>query len=63
MKRAEKFDVLVSPGILYIKKCYLISRVVIYFSKHNILLFFFFLIPALGIELKALLVLVKQSIN
>lgn len=62
MKRAEKFDVLVSPGILYIKKCYLISRVVIYFSKHNILLFFF-LIPALGIELKALLVLVKQSTN
>lgn len=61
MKRAEKFDVLVSPGILYIKKCYLISRVVIYFSKHNILVFFF--IPALGIELKALLVLVKRSTN
>lgn len=62
MKRAEKFDVLFSPGILYIKKCYLISRAILSFSKHNILIFFFF-IPALGIELKALLALVKQSTN
>lgn len=61
MKRAEKFDVLVSPGILYIKKCYLISRAFLSFSEHNILVFFF--IPALGIELKALLALVKQSTN